>query len=199
MTDLVHRDETAVVADDEPHRYRFTVEAFNRMAEAGVFGEEERVELIDGEVYKVSPANPPHSAIVNQLAKLLILRLHDAFTVRIQSPNVVSRHSQPEPDVLVADAKTDMYMTAHPTSEDTVVAIEVSDTTYRFDRNKKLPMYARARVPAVWIVDVKRRRIETFVDPEDETYKTTQVVERGGRVTVPGTDVTVDVAEIFPA
>ena len=199
MTDLVARDGTAVVADDEPQRYRFTVEAFNRMAEAGVFGEEERVELVDGEVYKVSPANPPHSAIVNKLARLLILGIREELNVRIQSPNVVGSHSQPEPDVVVANARSDDYVTAHPTAEDTIVAIEVSDTTYRFDRNKKLPMYARAGVPTVWIVDVNRRQIETFTDPENDTYRTVVVMKRGDSLVVPGTDVTLDVAEIFPA
>lgn len=193
-------DEAADAVDgNEPNRYRFTVEAFNRMAEAGVFGEEERVELIDGAIYKVSPSNPPHAAIVNKLARMLILGIREELNVRVQSPNVVGSHSQPEPDVVVADARSDDYMTAHPTAEDTIVAIEVSDTTYRFDRNKKVPMYARAGVPTVWIVDVNRRQIEIFTDSEGDSYRTVAVAKPGDSLVVPGTDVTLDVAQIFPA
>lgn len=180
-------------------RYRFTVDDFTRLAEAGLFAPDERVELIDGEIFKVSPQNPPHASVTNRLATLLIRGVKADVSVRVQSPAVIGRYSQLEPDVLVARASDDEYATAHPTVEDVLVAVEVSDSTYVFDRNRKLAVYATEGVAALWIVDVRRNRIEMFSTPEAGEYRTAQIAERGDTVTVPGTEVALRVSAMFPA
>ena len=182
----------------DPERYRFTVDDFTRLAEAGLFAPDERVELIDGEIFKVSPQNPPHASVTNRLATMLIRAASDDVTVRVQSPAVIGKYSQLEPDVLVARASGDGYATAHPTVEDVLVAVEVSDASYVFDRNKKLAVYATEGVAALWIVDVRRGRVETFSDPVAGAYQSERTAERSETVTVPGTDVTLRVEDVLP-
>jgi Uma2 family endonuclease len=156
-----------------PRRHRITVEHFYRMAEAGLFAEDDRVELIEGEIIDVPPIGHSHAAVVDYLAKLLIASIEPRAIVRSQLPLRLGESSEPLPGIAVVVARAERYFDAHPTAGDTVLVIEVSSTTLRFDRNVKVPMYARHDVPEVWILDVSAAQIHRYRTPQNGQYTVT--------------------------
>ena len=158
---------------------RFTVDEYYRMAEAGILGPEDRVELIDGEIVKMSPIGPLHAAVVRRLNAVLSKSLAGRFIVSIQSPIRLSNASEPEPDVAVVQLRADSYASAHPTPTDVLLLIEVSDSTLAYDRDVKLPRYAAAGIPEVWIVDLERQQIEQHYGPAGNQYRTKQTWAHG--------------------
>lgn len=153
-----------------PQRHRITVEHFYRMAEVGLFGEDERVELIEGEIVDVPPMGHHHAGVVGYLAKLLNSSVSSLAVVRPQLPLRLGEYSEPLPDIVVAKPRDDQYFRAHPTANDVCVVVEVSSTTLRFDRNVKVPMYARHGVAEVWVVDVGDELVHRYRSPQDGRY-----------------------------
>jgi len=150
-------------------RWRFTVEQFHRMGEVGILDEDDRVELIDGEIIVMSPIGFRHARIVNNLNRLLVLQAADRYTVSVQNPFVLSEYGEPQPDIVLmtGDGPRDRL----PMPADIILVAEVSDSTLAFDLNVKLPRYARAGVPEYWVVDVTGERVERFSEPRrDGTY-----------------------------
>src|SRR5262249_50900301 len=158
----------------ERPRRLFTVDEYHRMAEAGVFGPEERVELIDGEIIQMSPIGPRHAGGVINLNRILITRLGNRAVVSPQNPVVIWPRSGPQPDLLVLRPRPASYSRAHPTPADVLLAIEVADTTARFDRIVKARLYARARIGEYWLVDVDEERVDVFRAPGGEAYADTR-------------------------
>lgn len=166
-------------------RRRFTVDEYYRMAEAGVLHEDDRVELIDGEVISMSPIGNRHGAAVDRLTELLVLRLAPRATVKVQNPLRIDQHSEPQPDLVVARRREDFYAAGHPRPDDTLLVVEVGDTSARFDRVVKAPLYARSGVPEVWLVDVVADEVRVLRAPGPEGY-TDDAVKRRGEVISPG-------------
>jgi len=160
-------------------RRRFTVAEYERMAEAGVFGPDERIELLDGEVVEMAPIRPPHSSRVDRCAHHLWRTIATEVIVRVQNPLHLSDLSMPEPDVTVLRHRDDFYGTRHPTVADVLLLIEVGDTSARFDREVKLPLYATAAVVEVWLLDVKARTVSVCTDPHEGTYRSVVQVGPG--------------------
>jgi Uma2 family endonuclease len=154
-------------------RRRFTVDEYERMGQAGILGEDDRVELIDGEILEMSPIGPPHAAIVNRLTRLLVRALDDRAVVAVQNPLRMRPRSEPQPDIVVARPRDDFYAGGHPEPGDTLLVVEVADTSLAFDRAIKLPLYARAGIREVWIVDVAARRVFVHRDAAANSYRTT--------------------------
>ncbi len=156
----------------EIEHYRFTVDDYHRMAEADILDEDDRVELIDGEIVTMSPIGWPHARIVNNLTSLFVVQAGGRYTVSIQNPLVVSEHDEFQPDLtlLRGDGPRDHT----PTPSDILLVVEVSDTTLTRDLNIKLPRYARAGVGELWIVDVAGAAIERFTDPDPTGHYTTR-------------------------
>jgi Uma2 family endonuclease len=150
----------------EPERYRFTVEEYHRMGEAGILGPEDRVELIDGDIVTMSPIGFRHANIVTNLTELFVDRRAGRFRVSPQNPLGIGERSEFQPDLVLI--KGDEPLGHQPSPADVVLVVEVSDTTLRFDLSVKLPRYARAGVPEVWIVDVARDAIERYTNPRDD-------------------------------
>lgn len=150
----------------EPERYRFTVEEYHRMGETGILGPDDRVELIDGDIVTMSPIGFRHANIVTNLTELFVERRAGRYRVSPQNPLGIGERSEFQPDLVLVKGADPLGK--HPTPADIVLVVEVSDTTLRFDLNVKLPRYARARVPEVWIVDVGRDAIERFTGPKDD-------------------------------
>jgi Uma2 family endonuclease len=157
-----------------PQRHRITVEHFYRMAEVGVFAEDERVELIDGEIIDVPPMGHPHAGALDYLAKLLIRTVEPRAIVRQQLPLRLGEYSEPLPDIAIARHRDDLYMEGHPVGADALLVIEISSTTLRFDRNVKVPMYARHGIPEAWVLDVVGQRIHRYSSPADGQYASTK-------------------------
>lgn len=144
--------------------HRFTVAEYQRMGETGAL-EGLRVELLDGWIIDKKMHNPPHDFTVARLHKRLLRLLSEDWTVRGQS-SVVTKDSQPEPDLVVARGSDQIYAARHPGPKDTALLVEVSDATLSFDRNFKGSLYARARIPVYWIVNPVNRRVEVYTEPK---------------------------------
>lgn len=172
------------LADYAPHR--FTVDEFVRMDEIGLLPPDARVELIEGEVVDVPPIGPPHGSIVDRCNMTFARLLGDHAIIRVQGAVVLSDISMPQPDLTVLRARKDFYLEANPRPDDIVLVIEVSASTLRFDRDVKLPLYARTGVREAWLIDVEAMTILRCSDPVDGDYTTRRTVDRGGAVEVLG-------------
>ncbi|HEV7893652.1 MAG TPA: Uma2 family endonuclease [Pyrinomonadaceae bacterium] len=163
-------------------RHSFTVEEYRRMVEAGILREDARVELIGGEVVEMSPIGKRHAACVARLTQVITLLLQRAFLVWAQNPIQLDGYSEPQPDVVVLRPRDDFYENEPPKPEDILLVIEVSDSTLAYDRKVKVPLYARAGIPEVWIVNLVEERVETFADLSGGVYQTTAAFSRGEEV-----------------
>lgn len=157
-------------------RRRFTVHDYHRMGEAGILHEDDRVELIDGEIVEMAAIGTRHFACVNQLTRLLIRGAGDDAIVSVQNPVRLDEHNEPQPDLTVLRVRD--YRESLPWPEDVLLLIEVSDITLRYDRGVKLPLYARAGIREVWIVDLPGEEIERHTDPSGDVYRHTGRVRR---------------------
>lgn len=164
-------------------RHRFTVTDYHRLLETGVLDEDSRVELLNGEIIKMSPIGPRHAGTVDRIDELLKGKLKKQAIVRIQSPIQLDDYSEPQPDLTVLKRRADFYTTSHPQPADVLLAIEVADTTADADRSVKLPAYARAGIYEVWLVDLYADRVEVHANPYNGVYQEVRIVQRGQRVT----------------
>jgi Uma2 family endonuclease len=160
-------------------RRRFTVAEYHRLAEVGILSEHDRVELLGGEIVQMSPIGIPHASSVDRIAELFRRRLLGRVNIRVQGPIVLDRFSQPQPDVSVLSRRDDFYVTAHPRPRDVLLAIEVMVSSRDYDRTLKLPLYARAELREVWLVDLKAEAIEVYTRPALRGYRTQATVGRG--------------------
>ncbi len=155
----------------QPQKRPFTVSEYYRMAETDILTEEDRVELIAGQIVAMSPIGSHHAACVDRLNGLLHRQQGASFIVRVQSPIALDAYSEPEPDVVLLRPRTDFYADAHPTASDVLLAVEVSDTSADYDREVKLPLYAQAGLPEVWLIDLQKSRIEVYARPQGDAYQ----------------------------
>ena len=179
-------------------RHLFSVDEFARMGEAGVFAEEDRVELIDGEICEMTPIGPPHAVVVNLLAELLITRLAGRAYVSIQNPVRLDRHTEPQPDLTVARRRLDVYAGRHPEAGDILLVVEVADSSLRYDRMEKVPRYGKAGIPETWLVDLSAKTVTAYTGPGPGGYAREQIRRRGeviAAIGVPELGLRVD--EIF--
>lgn len=144
---------------------RWTADEYRRMAELGVIGPDERVELLDGYVVPKMPQNVPHRSAVLRLSTRLSPRLPAGWVVMTQCPVLLGR-TEPEPDGAVLRGADSDYDTRHPVPADVGVVIEVSDTSLATDRGPKGRLYAQAGIPVYWIVNVDDKQIEVYTDPD---------------------------------
>lgn len=163
----------------QPARKLFTTAEYHQMIEAGVFKEDDRFELLEGEIYEMSPIGSRHVAAVNRLTRFLSLSLPDVALVSVQNPVELDEYSEPQPDLTLLKLRDDFYAQALPAPADVLVAIEVSDTTHEKDRNLKLPAYARAGIVEAWLVDLYNDHIEIHSQPHKGRYQEIRLVFRG--------------------
>jgi Uma2 family endonuclease len=156
-----------------PTKHRLDVEAYYKMAEAGILSDAHRVELIDGEIIDLNAIGSPHSSITNWLGRVITRAVTDATAiVTIQSPLRLDDFNEPEPDVLVLRPRSDNYRASHPSAGDVLLLIEVSDSSLVYDRLRKLGLYAKFSVSEVWIVDIAGSAVEVFRAPKEGSYST---------------------------
>jgi len=167
----------SAVMEEEPRRHRITVDEYYRMGELGLISPDARVELIDGEIIDMAPIGNPHMATVDRLVKLLIHAVGDRAIVRCQGAVQLGDYSAPEPDFVLLAPRTDYYSTRRAISSDTLLAIEVSDTTLKYDSGRKMSLYARHNVPELWVIDVPSARLLHFRRPSGDRYLETATLE----------------------
>lgn len=143
-------------------RRKFTREEYHKLAETGVLREDERVELIEGEIIEMAPVGPEHVAETHGLYDRIRRLFSKGYCVRMQSPLALGE-SEPEPDLAVVSGKLSDYLHSHPTTA--VLVIEIAQSSLQYDREVKSSLYAKAGIPEYWIIDLENRRLEVYRDP----------------------------------
>lgn len=146
-----------------------TVKEYRRMGETNILDEQEKIELINGEIINMSPTGSKHAAVVNKMSKLLHTIAKNTI-ISVQNPIAINNLSEPEPDIAILAFKENFYADAHPGPRDVLLIIEVAESSVTFDKEVKLPLYAQAGIPETWLVDLNENRIEVHKNPE-QVYK----------------------------
>jgi len=158
----------------------WTLEQYHNMVDAGVLTENHRVELLNGKIVPMSPVGRYHAACVSNIQEFFILSFGKKFTWRTQDPVSMLDDSEPEPDFVIAVRNDSNYAEGHPTKDDIVVLMEVSDSTLDKDREHKLPIYAEGGVKEYWIINLVDRQFEIYTAPlEDGTYGDKTIHQEG--------------------
>ena len=160
-------------------RRHFNIAEYYKMAAAGVFTEDDRVELIEGEIVEMNPIGSRHAACVGRLTELLGRLAGGEAIVWVQNPVQVSDYSEPLPDVALLKRRDDFYAQANPQPSDVLLIVEVADSSVEYDRNIKMPLYARAGIPEVWLVNLPKETIEIYAEPLEGDYREIRLVKRG--------------------
>lgn len=177
----------------------FTVGDYYHLAEVGILDEDDRVELIDGEIVLMSPINVPHAYCVKAFNREFHIQASEQAIISVQDPIHLSDDSEPQPDVVLLRPRDDMYASAHPTPEDILLLVEVADSTIDKDRNKKLPRYAKAGIPEVWIASMPDDWVERYRSPGPDGYGEVRQFVRGETISpelLPNVRLSVD--DILP-
>lgn len=176
-------------------QHRFTVSDYHRMRDSGILGEDDRVELIDGEIREMSPIDPIHAATVKRLSHHLFTAVGQRAILSVQDPVELNDQSEPQPDLAILRWDDDFYEHHHPTAAAVLIVIEVANSSIDYDREEKLPRYAAAGIPEVWLVHIARQLVEQYTLPVGDDYTHRHIVKRGGRLTaqtVTGIELAVD-------
>ena len=165
-----------------PPKRKFNVDDYYRMADAGIFHEDDRVELLDGEIYEMTPIGDGHAGTVNWLSSVFTRRLGDRAVVSPQNPVRLSDYSEPQPDVAVLRRREDFYRSGKPRPGDVFLIVEVAKSSLDYDRLTKLPRYADAGILEVWIVNLADDQLEVYRKPGEGGYGERVILVRGDSI-----------------
>jgi Uma2 family endonuclease len=176
----------------------WTVEEYHTMIRAGILTPDDQVELLDGEIINMSPQYPPHAATTQRTFNYLFKKLMDRAFLRMQLPITLSRLSEPEPDIAVVRIVPDEYSDRHPIIKDIFLIIEVADATLNRDCGKKARIYANAKIPEYWVLDVNEKQIYVFRRPENGIYIQETTYQKNQQITpLSFPDINIDIQQIF--
>ena len=161
-------------------RHRWTRAGYDRIVDAGGFGPEDRIELLDGEIWEVSPRGSRHAAVCGIVTEAVQAAFGADHHVRGQFPVALDDVSEPEPDLAVVAGAPRDYLSAHPATA--LLLVEVSESSLTFDRGRKLVAYARNGIPEYWLVDLAAEKLEVYRDPSGTSYVSKAVLGRGDTV-----------------
>jgi Uma2 family endonuclease len=162
----------------------FTVQEYNLIVEAGILTEDERVELIRGEIIQMAAIGRRHAACVNRLVSILTQLLGTQVILSPQNPIELGEKSQPEPDIVLLQPRQDFYESGHPQVRDIFLLVEVADSTIETDRDIKIPLYAEAGIIEVWLVDLSAECIEVYRQPTTNGYENVQKLLRNQNLSI---------------
>jgi Uma2 family endonuclease len=184
-----------------PANRLFTVDEYYRMAEAGILGEDDRVELIDGEIIQMAPIGPRHANRVNRLMLRFAERFRGMAHISSQNPVRLSNRSEPEPDLALVRAYPegqDPYESAHPTPLDVFLIVEIADSSLEYDLGRKARLYARHGIPELWVLDQRGDRLVVHRDPTPRGYATVRELGRDDSIApLAFPEVTLPVADLL--
>lgn len=183
-----------MTANPQPMHLRFTVDEYYQMYEMGILKFHERAEIIDGELIKKMSIGDFHATVVDLLNEFLIRNAPPNTRVRVQNPVRLSDYDEPEPDLALADL-TKYDGKRHPRPEEVLLIVEVSDTTLDYDRKTKIPLYAEAGIPEVWLINLKNKTVQVYTNPLEGAFGFVRVLHRGDTLqseTVPNLSLNVD-------
>ena len=192
-----HVEQTLLSRYPEAQRRPLTVDEYHRMGEAGILTDDDRVELIEGELIAMAPIGSGHSASTNALNRLLVLAVANRGIVAVGNPVRLNRYSEPQPDFSVLKHR-EGYRKALPRPEDTMLVVEVAASSLDYDRKVKLALYARAGIPEVWIVNLAAEEVEVYRSPAADLFTLVTRASRFDQLTIEAIpDVLIPVEEIF--
>ena len=166
----------------EISRRLFTVDDCYRMLDAGILHEDDRVELIRGELLNMSPIGTRHQSVVDGATRLLVRSVGDQAIVRVQGPIELDRFSAPQPDLVLLRPRDDLYVHKHPGAPDIFLVVEVADASLEYDTNVKKALYAILGIYEYWVVDLQNNRLICHSDPAADSYRTVREFHRGDTV-----------------
>ena len=166
-----------------PRERTFTTAEYHQLAQLGVLKEEDRVELLEGKIYVMSPIGSRHAECVRGLTEMLFSQVVPGARVSVQNPIQLSDHSEPEPDIALLEPK-DVYAGRHPRADEVLLVIEVADRTLDFDLGVKAPLYAEAGIRELWVIALREERIHVFRGPGPGAYAEQEVFERGSSLQI---------------
>ena len=180
-------------------RRRFTIDEYHRMGEAGILGDDERLELIAGHIVVREPIGSRHAGTVDRLNRLWTSRLGERAIVRVQNPVVLPEEaSELQPDLMLLTPRADFYTASHPTPPDVLLLIEVADTSLLLDRRVKMPLYAQAGIRESWLCDLTTGRVHVHRDVTAGRYASVRTLTAAQRLSVQTfPDVSLSVAELL--
>ena len=152
-------------------RRLLTLDEYHTIGTAGVLKEDDRIELIEGEMIEMAPIGSRHLAKVNRLARLLSQCIGDQAIVSVQNPIALPPHNEPQPDLALLKPRADDYEGKLPSAEDILLVIEVADTTLAYDRDAKMPIYARHDIVETWLVDIQGQTVSIYQEPGKNGYR----------------------------
>ncbi len=176
-------DRGGIVMSAPLRTHKFTVDEYHRMAKAGIFHEDDRVELLDGQIVEMTPIGVPHAGCVNRLTELFSPLAGTIATLSVQNPVILAEHWEPQPDFTVLRYRADGYGARPPQVADVLLVIEVADTSVQSDRRVKIPLYAQAGIPEAWLVNLPADRIEVYRKPTGDKYAEVTSASRGHTLT----------------
>ncbi|MGB7207443.1 MAG: Uma2 family endonuclease [Pyrinomonadaceae bacterium] len=176
-------------------RFPISVEMYHLMAERGVFAPEDRVELIEGELFEMSPIGSLHARCVNFLNRFLVTSAGSEYIVQVQNPIILNDLSEPQPDFSIVRHRQDFYKDGLPEAPDVAVVFEIAETSVTFDKNVKFRRYAAAGIPEAWLIDLTGERVEVHSQPKENGYGIIKIYQRGENAVsemIPSIDLSVD-------
>ena len=172
---------------------------YYQMMESGIIREGEKVELILGQIFTMAAKGTRHTVATSRLLKNLLMLIEDRAIVRCQDPISLPNHSEPEPDIAIVRLRSDDYINSHPAPADIILVIEVADSTIKFDRETKAPLYAAAGISEYWIVNLIDNRLEIYRQPEGSIYASIQIVTPPQSISLPQfSEIVVQINDFFP-
>ncbi|HFC00952.1 MAG TPA: Uma2 family endonuclease [Phaeodactylibacter sp.] len=183
----------------QSQRYKITVDEYYKMAEVGILKPADRVELIEGEILTMSPINSPHMGMVNILTRFFFKEVGDNATISVQHPILLNEISEPEPDIVLAKFRLDGYSKNKITPSDIFLLVEVSDSTIAYDRETKIPLYAKANIQEYWIVNIQKKQIEQYTQPKGNKYLSKKIIKKSGTISCTTIDFSLNAGDIFPS
>lgn len=183
---------------------RFTIDEYHRLIDLGFLTEDDRVELIRGEIMQMAAKGTPHTVCCSNLIGELAGLLASRATLRCQDPIILPSNSEPEPDFVIAKKRSDNYLSAHPNASDILLVIEIADSTLKYDQEVKSSLYAEAGIPDYWIFNLVKNHLETYSEPYQELqggfgYSVQRIVLPNKVVALPCfPDLSLDLSKVFP-
>lgn len=181
-------------------RHKLSLEDFHQMGRAGIFRGDSRVELIEGDLIDMAPIGSLHASVVSTLSMFFARQVGELAIVSTQNPVSLPPDNEPQPDIALLKPSADRYRNALPAAADVLLIIEVADTTVEYDREIKLPLYARYGIPEVWLVDLRGGVLEIHLEPSSKGY--CKLLRPDRRETIAPAlikEVRLPLAEIWPA
>lgn len=182
---------------------RFTIAEYHQLIELGFLTENDRVELIRGELMQMAAKGTPHTVCSSILSRQLDRFLGDRAVIRGQDPITLPNQSEPEPDIVIARGSDEAYLAHHPYAEDILLVVEISDTTIEYDQTTKLTLYAEAKISHYWIANLQARQLERYSQPYQTPqgkfgYLSKQISLPNESIVIPGfEDTLLNLSRIF--